>query len=128
MVRAVSTDDELLKLAGDNLAPWERVWIAHYFSFFESTWDQRRAFRGDLEEVGIGVAPGEIGADEEITGDGYWHLWAFSLLAASRESLTDADRRAREISDAHGVRYDTWTVMRDATGSLRQSPFGARVD
>ena len=124
---AVGTEQELLRLAGDGLDPWDRLWVAHYFSFFESTREQRSAFRDDLRAVGLGVEPtGEIGSDEEITGDGYWHLWAFSLLPANREALVDAHRRAREIAEAHGVRYDEWCVMRDANGALRVPSVASR--
>ena len=114
----MATEDELLRLAGDGLDPWDSIWVAHYFSFFESTREQRRAFRDDLRAVGLGLEPGEIGSDEEITGDGYWHLWAFSLLAANRDALVGAHRRARETAEAHGARYDEWLVMRDRGGAL----------
>jgi hypothetical protein len=116
----VATEDELLRLVGDGLDPWDSVWVAHYFSFFESTHEQRDAFRVDLRAVGLGVEPGEIGADEELTGDGYWHLWAFSQLAATREALGDAHHRAGEIGETHGVRYDDWRVMRDRAGALHR--------
>jgi Regulator of ribonuclease activity B len=114
----VATEDELLRLAGDGLDPWDLIWVAHYFSFFESTVAQRRAFRADLQAAGLGADPGEVGADEELTGDGYWHLWAFSHLKANRETLIDAHRRARQIAEAHGARYDEWCLMRDRDGSL----------
>lgn len=115
----MSSQDELLRLAGDGLDPWQSVWVAHYFSFFEATPEQRGAFRSDLKAGGLGVHPGEVGADEEIAGDGYWYLWSFSYLQANREALLSAHRRAGELADKHGVRYDTWCVMRESqTGTL----------
>lgn len=103
------------------LLPWERAWVAHYFSYFGSTWEQRVEFRSDLADAGFGADRGEIGMDEESSGDEYWHMWAFTHLPASRDALLAADRRAREIAEAHGARYDSWQVMRDLrTGGLRQ--------
>lgn len=119
--RTWSTDDELLRLAGDNVGPWEQIWVAHSMSCFDSTHAQRAALRDDLRSAGLGVEPGEIRVVEEITGDGHWHLSAFTLLHASLGELLAADRRVREIADEHGARYDNWEVMRDSgTGRLKR--------
>lgn len=59
-----------------------------------------------MKAAGLGVEPGEVRADEEITRDGYSH------------------RRASEVAEAHGVTYDTWCVMRrDAVKLTRRSNF-----
>ena len=55
----MGTEDELLRLAGAGLDPWDSVWVAHYFSFFESSHEQRRLFRDELKAGGLGVEPGE---------------------------------------------------------------------
>jgi hypothetical protein len=107
-------EDELERLAADALPPGTRVWVTHFFSHFFSTWEQRHTFRAALREAGFGT-PGdfqEIGSDEEITGDGYWHHWAFTVLEATAERLTEADAAARAVAAAHGVRYDAWHVQR----------------
>jgi hypothetical protein len=46
-----------------------------------------------------------IGADEELTGYGYWHHWAFTVFTASPEELTRADEVAQRIANEHGVTY-----------------------
>jgi hypothetical protein len=98
----VGSEDELLRLAGDGLDPSERVWVAHYFSYFGSTWEQRIDLRADMAEAGFGVEPGEIGMDEEVSGDEFWHLLAlhapsgFTGAATGRRPTSARDcRRAR---------------------------------
>lgn len=119
----VGTEDELRRMKADGLPPGSRVWVSHYFSHFGSTHEQRVVFHAALRDGGFGT-PGrvaEIGADEEITGDGYWHHWAFTLLDASAEVLRGADERARQLAHQHGVQYDTWEVQRDATSGSPRS-------
>ena len=54
----------------------------------------------------------EIGADEELSGDGYWHHWAHTVFDADADALREADRRAQEAAEAHGVHYDGWHIVR----------------
>ena len=90
------------------------MWVSHYFSHFGSSLAERETFRDALREAGFGAPdpPGEVGVTEEVSGDGYWHHWAFTILAASSEELTAADDRACRIAAANGVRYDSWEVQR----------------
>jgi hypothetical protein len=116
----VGTEDELQSLRADRLQPGSRVWVCHYFSHFGSTSDQRLAFQRALREDGFGT-PGrvrEIGADEEITGDGYWHHWAFTLIEASEEPLRAAEERARRVAEQHGVQFDGWEVQRETQSGM----------
>lgn len=109
-----NTEEELAKLEADALAPGTRIWVTHFFSHFGSSYAERAAFHDALRQSGFGT-PGrftEIGADEELEGDGYWHHWAFTVLEARPKELRQADKRARELAEAHGVRYDDWKVTR----------------
>jgi hypothetical protein len=110
----MTTDEELRRLEEDRLAPGTLVWVTHFFSHFGSSYEQQAAFQDELRANGFGT-PGpfrEIGADEELTGDGYWHHWAFTALKASPVQLRRADETAQSIASAHGVRYDGWHVER----------------
>ena len=67
-----------------------------------------------LRQAGFGTTGrfAQIGTDEEVSGDGYWHHWTFTVFDADPETLRSADERARRIASAHGVRYDGWKVQR----------------
>lgn len=98
------TEEELSKLRAAGISPDEQIWVAHYFSHFGASSEERRAFRDALLAAELGVGDGEVGADEEVTGDGNWHVWAFTVVAASEEALRQADTRARDIASRYGVR------------------------
>ncbi len=113
----MTTDEELAKLESDALPPGTRVWVTHFFRHFGSSYAERTAFHDALRAAGFGT-PGkvtEIGADEELTGNGYWHHWAFTVSEANADELRAADERARELATSHGVQYDGWEVKRHAT-------------
>ena len=119
--RGVTTEAELERLRVEGTAPETRIWVTHYFSHLGSSWSDRSAFREALRASGFGT-PGdftEIGSDEEMEGDAYWHHWASTVYSASPEALTRIDELAREIAEAHGVRYDDWEVQRDEHGHPR---------
>jgi hypothetical protein len=75
----MTTDVELARLAADQLPPQARIWTTHFFSHFDSSEGERERFRDELSASGFGP---EIGSDEEASGDGYWHHWAFTVLRA----------------------------------------------
>ena len=106
----LTTDQELLLLEADDLGTGARVRTAHFFTHFGSSATQRSEFCGDLREAGFGTI--EIGSDEQDTGNGYWHHWAFTVFDAVPDVLRDADQRAREIADSHGANYNGWEVQR----------------
>lgn len=108
-----STEEELRKLKADNLEPGAEVWTTHFFSHFGSSEAERATFRDELRAAGFGTGRfAEIGTDEEVAGDRYWHHWSFSLFEADPEALRQVDERARAIARASGVRYDGWRVQR----------------
>jgi hypothetical protein len=116
-LRLMTTDEELAKLESEALPSGTRVWVTHFFSHFGSTHAERTAFHDGLRAAGFGT-PGkftEIGADEELRRDGYWHHWAFTIFEANADELRAADERARELATSHGVQYDGWKVKRHAT-------------
>jgi hypothetical protein len=110
----MTTEDEIQKLQADDLPAGARIWVAHFFSHFNSTYAQHDAFRRDLEAAGFGTPsagfPRPIDSDEEIEGDGFWHHWAYTVVEASPAYLRLMDSRARQIAEQHGVRYDRWRV------------------
>ena len=110
-----TTESELRRLAQDGLRPTERIWITHFFRHFGSSQGERRAFREALLAAGFGTGgrDAEIGTDEEVTGDGYWHHWSFTALRATPEILTAADASAAQIAADHGVHYGGWKVQRE---------------
>ena len=112
--RGVTIEEELAKLQAEGTPPEARVWVTHRFSHFGSDEAEREAFREALRAGGFGT-PGnftEIGSDEELEGDGYWHHWAFTVARAEPDELKKLDKRAHEIAAAHGVRYNGWSVPR----------------
>jgi hypothetical protein len=115
----VTLDEELRSLRAEGRSRDDDVWVAHYFIFFQSSRGERRSLREALLAVGLGTGEGEVGADEELTGDGYWHLWAFTLVKATEQALLGADAQARAVAESHGARYDEWSIMRGIDGTLR---------
>ncbi len=105
-------------LERDGLPPERRIWVSHFFSHFGSTQSQRQAFRDQLRAAGFG-AGGEVASDEEVTGDGYWHHYAHTLIPASPETCRELDTKATEIAASHGVRYDLWHLARKPDGTLQ---------
>jgi hypothetical protein len=114
----MALDQELRTLRAEGISANDEIWVAHYFSFFRSSRVDRRAMRDALLAAGLGVGEGEVSADEEVTGDGFWHLWAFTVMEATEEALLRADAQARAVAELHGARYDEWAVMRGIDGTL----------
>jgi hypothetical protein len=116
--RSLKMEEELRRLDADGLLPHDRIWVGHFFSHFGAEWEERQKFREALRGAGFGVR-GEVNSDEEITGDGYWHHWAYTETRASAKACKRLDRIAEKISVEHGVRYDGWMVARGMSGIPR---------
>jgi len=56
----------------------------------------------------------EIVADEELTGDAFWHVAAFSTLLLTDSATQAAHRAMEELAAQTGVQYDGWCVTRAA--------------
>jgi hypothetical protein len=52
----------------------------------------------------------DVDLDEEITGDGWWHVAAWPMLLLTPEAIVGAKRLMMRLAAATGVRYDGWTV------------------
>jgi hypothetical protein len=111
----VSTEEEIARLEGDRLGQEGRIWVSHFFSHFGSSRPERQAFRDQMTDAGFGVG-GEVGSDEEVTGDGYWHHYAHTRVAPSADICRAMDGKAADIAASRGVRYDLWHVARDRAG------------
>jgi hypothetical protein len=114
----VTTEEELAKLEAEGTPTEARVWVTHRFGHFGSEEAEREAFREALRTGGFGTQGdfAEIGSDEELEGDGYWHHWSFTVARAEPDELRSLDRRAAEIAARHDVRYDGWEVARHGPG------------
>src|SRR5947209_4245627 len=98
----MTTEEELRQLEADNLERGTRVWTTHFCSHFGSSETERSDFRDALRQAGFGTTGrfAQIATDEEVSGDGYWHHWAFTVFDADPETLRSADERARRIASA----------------------------
>ena len=47
-------------------------------------------------------------ADEEITGDNYWHVAAFTTCVLSAAAISEANTIMTSIVAQAGVEYDGW--------------------
>jgi Regulator of ribonuclease activity B len=52
----------------------------------------------------------EVVADEELTGDGYWHVAAFGSLMLTGVAIRQVEAQMNNLAGITGVRYDGWQV------------------
>jgi hypothetical protein len=95
--------------------------VTYFFSHFQSTWSERARFKQALRSAGFHEPENarSVGSDEEITGDGHWHHWAFTRVVDELKALEAADRTVGSVSRTHGVRYDGWSFGDDGASELR---------
>jgi hypothetical protein len=58
----------------------------------------------------------DVMVDEEITGDGYWHVAAFRRDRLEPTSLLELNRELSDLAGRYGGTYDGWDGMRDGLG------------
>jgi hypothetical protein len=110
------TTEELRRLSEDGTPRDRLIWTAYFFSHFFSQPEERLAFRRALIAAGFTG----VGSDEELTGDEFWHHYSHTIRLADPSTLLTADAEAAAISQAHGVQYDGWEIVRvHGTGALR---------
>jgi hypothetical protein len=47
---------------------------------------------------------------EETSGDGWWHVAAFTALRLAPEEIRESMKQMTLLSVATGIRYDGWQV------------------
>jgi regulator of RNase E activity RraB len=56
----------------------------------------------------------EVVVDEEISGDGWWHITAFTTLRLTPEEIRESMQNMMLLAAATGIRYDGWQVTFNA--------------
>jgi hypothetical protein len=51
-----------------------------------------------------------ISVDEEMTGDGFWHVAAFTIAELSEAAISEANAVMGSVAARAGVEYDGWTL------------------
>lgn len=52
----------------------------------------------------------DVVVDEEVTGDGYWHVAAFTTCLLTVPEAGGVERRMEQIAEDAGAEYDGWRV------------------
>jgi Regulator of ribonuclease activity B len=90
-------------LAGRDISAPVRV---TYFLRLGSPGDRPVATEEALSAMGIT----DVTVDEEISGDGWWHVAAFPMLQLTPEAIVGAKRLMMRLAAATGIRYQGWHV------------------
>lgn len=62
------------------------------------------------EEALFAVGVAEVVVDEEISGDGWWHVAAFTTLRLTPEAIRESKRQMMRLAVATGIHYHGWKV------------------
>jgi hypothetical protein len=90
-------------LAGRDISAPVRV--THFFGL-ESPGSRPDATEEALSAMGVA----EIVVDEEISGDGRWHVAAFTTLRLTPEEIRESKQQMMRLAAATGIRYHGWQV------------------
>ncbi|MEU0883357.1 ribonuclease E inhibitor RraB [Lentzea sp. NPDC005914] len=52
----------------------------------------------------------DVVVDEEVSGDGYWHVAAFGTLPLVEAEVSQAERQMERIAQDSDAKYDGWKV------------------
>lgn len=88
-------------------------WLRHHFTFFGN---QGGAAEAGTALLRLGFDP--VDADEEVAGDGYWHVSAFKVTPLQAEELVALRRRLNEVAERLLGNYTGWELARLGDGSL----------
>jgi hypothetical protein len=81
------------------------VGVTHFFSLSSpGAWPV--ATEAALADLGVR----DVIADEELTGDGYWHLAAFDFLLLAPGTVHRREEQMHHLARVTDVRYDGWKV------------------
>lgn len=86
------------------------VAVTHFFS---SPGRYPEAVMRSLDSVGIN----DVVADEELEGDGYWHVAAFTTCLVTETEIGSVERQMDQIAHDADARYDGW-IVRPYDGAL----------
>jgi len=62
------------------------------------------------EEALLAMGAAEVVVDEEVSGDGWWHVAAFTTLRLTPEAIRKSKQQMMRLAVAHGIRYAGWKV------------------
>ena len=71
------------------------------------------------EEALFAMGAEEVVVDEEVSGDGWWHVAAFTTLRLTPEAVRKSKQQMMQLAVATGIRYDGWKVTLNV-GEQRQ--------
>jgi Regulator of ribonuclease activity B len=88
-------------------------WIRQDFTFFgngRGATDAANALRQ------LGFDP--VVVDEEVSGDGYWHVAAFKVTRLDKEELGRLRRSLTDVAERFGGEYIGWKFAQRGDGSF----------
>jgi Regulator of ribonuclease activity B len=77
--------------------------IGHYFSLPQPPGREPAEFASELRDQGF-----EVVVDEELSGDGYWHVAAFRTETLTEWSLAEIRSMLATTARHHNMTYDGW--------------------
>lgn len=85
------------------------VGVTYFFSL-ESPGSRPDATEEALSATGVA----EVIVEEEISGDGWWHVAAFARLRLTPEAIRKSEQQMMRLAAATDVRYHGWQVTLNA--------------
>jgi hypothetical protein len=90
--------------------------IGHFFSLREPPGQEPRAAVQELRALGLWTA-----LDEEVSGDGYWHIGAFANQKLSSDGVASWRRTMESLAERHQLVYEGWNKPLASHGPRRVS-------
>jgi len=81
-----------------------------YFFGLESPGARPVATEEALSAMGVT----DVVVDEEITGDGWWFVAAFTAVRLTPEAIRESKQQMMRLAAATGIRYNGWHVTLNA--------------
>jgi hypothetical protein len=82
------------------------VGVTHFFSLADAPGDRPKGAEDALRVAGID----DLFVDEELSGDRYWHIAAFTVLLLEPRAIRSAERQMAQLATDNGCVYDGWHV------------------
>lgn len=77
--------------------------IGQYFSLARAPGREPAQFASELRDLGF-----EVIVDEEVSGDGYWHVAAYRTETPTESSLAETKSMLATTARLHNMTYDDW--------------------